>query len=105
MLMYFIFSKYDASIKTDTCKVPKYVWGQTDIDRRSVVQALPIEYPSGNSKVGNYTFTVIGAYGGYYNGTYEITGSVIYITSDGSIYGYGTDSIYKDKNNPIICKY
>lgn len=76
----------------------------TTINRRSVVQALPIEYPI-NKSVGKYTFTVIGAFGGYYNDTYEITGSVIYITSDGSIYGYGTNSVYGDTNNPIICKY
>lgn len=69
------------------------------------MQALPIEYPSGNKNAGKYAFTVIGAYGAYYNGLFETTGSIIYITSDGSIYGYGTNSVYEDKNNPIICKY
>lgn len=79
------------------------MWGQTDIYRRSVVQALPIEYPSGNTKAGKYRFTVIGASGAYYNDLFETTGSIIYITSDGSI--YGANSVYEDSNNPIICKY
>lgn len=80
------------------------MWGQTDIYRRSVVQALPIEYPSGNTKAGLYKFTAIGA-SGFYSGDdiFNVTGSIIYITADGSI--YGEDNIYKDKDNPIICKY
>lgn len=94
----------DASIKTDTCKVPENVWGQTDIYRRSVVQALPIEYPSGNTNAGLYNFTAIGASGFYSgDGIFNVTGSIIYITADGSI--YGEDNIYKDSDNPIICKY
>ena len=36
MLMYFIFNKYNASLKTDTCKVPE-ITGRTGIYRRSVV--------------------------------------------------------------------
>lgn len=80
------------------------MWGQTDIDRRSVVQALPIEYPSGNTKAGNYRFTVIES-SGFYSGDniFNATGSIIYITTDGSIYGQNTT--YEDSDNPIICKY
>lgn len=79
------------------------MWGQTYINRRSVVQALPIEYPSGNTTAGNYRFTVIGSHG-FYSGDdiFNVTGSIIHITTDGS---YGQNSIYEDSDNPIICKY
>lgn len=103
MLMYFIFSKYDASLKTNTCKVPESI-EMTYINNAYVLQAIPIEYPSGNTKAGNYRFTVIGPFG-FYSGDdiYNVTGSSIWMTSTGSIYGQNTT--YKDSDNPIICKY
>ena len=50
----------DASLKTDTCKVPEYSFGNADIIGKYVVQVIPIQYPtSTNDNLGLYMFPII----------------------------------------------
>lgn len=92
----------DASLKTDTCKVPDKSSFFATIYSRYVIQALPITYPSGNKDAINYIVTLIGPSGISVNDILQITGSIIWMSKDGTLL---SASIYKNSNNPITCKY
>lgn len=94
----------DASLKTDTYKVPDRYSFVATIDSRYVIQALPITYPSGNKDAINYIAPLIGTSGISVNDILQITGSSIWMSKDGTLLS-SSASIYKDSNNPITCKY
>lgn len=99
-LIYFILKvkHNDASLKTDTCKSP--IGSYFGIENRYIIQAFPISYPK-NKKAYNYKIPLIMTSGYIDDGIFIITGSEIYMWNGGS----SSDSIYKDYDNPITCKY
>lgn len=108
-LLYFIFNKYDASMKTDTCKVPDSVLGNTSIARKCVVQAIPIKYPTSTKYLDSYRFPFIYV-DGYTSSNYDDENKTFIITSSSialsKVPGSAADgNIYTDKNNPITCRY
>ena len=104
-----MFNEYDASLKTDTCKVPESALGATYISRKCVVQAIPIKYPTSTKYLDAYRFPFImvdGYTSSNYNGenkTFIVTSSTIALSS---IPGSAADgNTYTDDKNPIICRY
>lgn len=89
----YTFKQTDASLKTDTCKVPlpHTFFGQ--ITGRYAIQILPIQYPNSDT-VDKYVIlqTRIFADNNKFKGI-----TITIKAEDGSI--------YQNSNNPIICKY
>lgn len=86
----------DASIKTDTCKVPDYST-TTDIIGRRVIWATIIEYPKNVKEV--YAYKVI------YIMPITDMDSIIYGSYIGIAKLWATGGFYDDSKNPITCKY
>lgn len=95
----------DAStkIKTDTCKIPSYLNYDALIGHRYVIQALPIQYPSGNKDAYLYTIPVISVATSLDGNIPQVIGSSIWMTANGTL--LLNDKRYEDFKNPIICKY
>ena len=99
--MYFIFNKYDASLKTTTCKVPGSEYSACgSLYKAYIIQAMPILYPKGNA--GYYNTPVISVNGYFGDGTYKVDSCEVYMTKCGSL--LSSDSVYSDGKNPITCK-
>mgnify|MGYP004592443823 CR=1 FL=1 len=98
-----IFTKFDASIKVDSCEVPSKLYEfYTYISKKYIIQVHPSIYPDGNSKAGYFNNTFFKVDGYFLDGIYKITGSIIYVCKDTVT---KESDIYSDAANPIICKY
>lgn len=90
----------DASLKTNTCKVPYSEYASCGyLSKAYIIQAMPILYPKGDA--GYYTFPVIAASGYFGDGTFEVTNCEVYMTKIGRL---ADNEIYTDGKNPITCK-
>ena len=104
-----ILIRYDASLKTDTCKVPESALGATYISRKCVVQAIPIKYPTSTKYLDAYRFPFI-MVDGYTSSNYNDENKTFIVTSStialSSIPGSAADgNTYTDNKNPITCRY
>ena len=93
----------DASLKTDTCKVPEYDSGVTLISYRVVVQVAIIQYTFTNMNVDDteYRFPIIYAYGTA-NPDIPTYRSIVISKNPGSI---ESSDIYQITRRPITCRY
>lgn len=100
----------DASLKTDTCKVPESALGATYIPRKCVVQAIPIKYPTSTKYLDIYRFPFIMVDGYTSSEDYNDENKTFIITSSNialsKVPGSAADgNTYTDNKNPITCRY